>query len=109
MVNLYDDARPDVAALLKDQDAKLPAPDPSARSGDGLGPFGRLGSLVRLYLLGALVKTGLHRRLVHANLRLDWFHEFQQYWRGELEHFNIVQGRVATDGSHVEPAVARKR
>ena len=26
-----------------------------------------------------------------------------------LDHFEIVLGRVATDGSHVEPAVARKR
>jgi 2-polyprenyl-3-methyl-5-hydroxy-6-metoxy-1,4-benzoquinol methylase len=83
-MNRYDDFRPDVAALLEAQDAKLPAPDPRARSGDGLGPWGRLRSVARLYGLGALVKTGLHRRLVYANLRLDWFDEFQDYWVREL-------------------------
>jgi SAM-dependent methyltransferase len=83
-VNLFDDFRPDVAALLKEQDAKLRAPDPGARSGDGLGALGRLGSLAALYALGAQVKTGIHRRLVYGNLRLDWFQEFQDYWMGEL-------------------------
>ncbi|MDO8477845.1 MAG: class I SAM-dependent methyltransferase [Candidatus Rokubacteria bacterium] len=83
-MNLYDDFRPDVAALLKEQDAKLPAPDPRARSGDRLGALGRLRSLAALYALGAQVKTGLHRRLVYTNLRLDWFQEFQDYWMGEL-------------------------
>ena len=80
MVNRYDDVRLDVAALLKEQDATLSPADPSARSGDGLGPLGRLGSLARLYALGALVKLGWHRRLVYANMRLDWFFEFQRYW-----------------------------
>lgn len=83
-MNQYDDIRPEVAALLKEQDGKLPPPDPDARSGDGLGGAGRLASLARLYALGALVKTGLHKRLVYANLRLDWFHEFQEYWMHEL-------------------------
>jgi 2-polyprenyl-3-methyl-5-hydroxy-6-metoxy-1,4-benzoquinol methylase len=75
---------PDVAALLKDQEEKLPAPDGQARSGDRLGPLGRLRSLAALYALGAQVKTGLHRRLVYADLRLGWFEEFQRYWMGEL-------------------------
>jgi SAM-dependent methyltransferase len=83
-VNLFDDFRPDVAALLKEQEARLSAPDPGARSGDRLGAAGRLRSLAALYLLGAQVKTGLHRRLVYGNLRLDWFQEFQDYWMGEL-------------------------
>jgi len=83
-VNRYDDVRLDVAALLKEQEASLPAPDPGAGSADGLGPLGLLGGRARLYALGALVKTGLHRRLVYSNLRLDWFHEFQRYWVGEL-------------------------
>jgi SAM-dependent methyltransferase len=83
-VNRYDDFRPDVDALLEAQDAALAPPDPEARSGDGLGPAGRLASRARLYALGALVKTGLLRRLLHANLRLGWFGEFQDYWVGEL-------------------------
>lgn len=83
-MNLYDDFQPDVPALLRDQDAKLPPPRADARSGDGLGLGGRLASLVRLATLGAAVKTGLHRRLVYANVRLDWFHEFQDYWCNEL-------------------------
>ena len=84
MVNRYDDVRLDVAALLKQQDASLAPAEPTARSGDGLGVLGRLGSLVRLYALGALVKLGCHRRLVYANVRLDWFLEFQHYWVEEL-------------------------
>jgi SAM-dependent methyltransferase len=83
-MNLYDDVRLDVAALLKQQEATLPPPDPAARSGDGLGPLGQVGSRARLYGLGALVKLGWHRRLVYANLKLDWFFEFQRYWVEEL-------------------------
>jgi SAM-dependent methyltransferase len=83
-MNRYDDFRPDVRALLKEQDAKLPAPRPGARSADGLGLRGRLASLARLYALGALVGSGLHRRLVWANVRLDWFFDFHAYWVGEL-------------------------
>jgi SAM-dependent methyltransferase len=83
-VNLYDDVRLDVGALLARQDVTLPPPSPQAGSGDGLGPLGRLGSRVALYALGAQVKLGLHRRLVYANLKLGWFHEFQRYWVEEL-------------------------
>ena len=83
-MNRYDDFRPDVRALLKEQGGKLAPPDLAARSADGLGPAGRLVSLARLYALGALVKSGLYRRLLYANLRLDWFFEFQEYWVREL-------------------------
>ena len=83
-MNLYDDFQPDVPLLLKQQDAKLSPPDPAARSGDGLGPWDALQSRMRLYGLGALVKLGLRRRLVYANLDLGWFHEFQRYWVEEL-------------------------
>ena len=83
-MNRYDDFRPDVPALLKAQDAALAAPDPGARSGDGLGPIGRLATRVRLYALGALVKSGAHRRLVYAGLRLGWFGQFQEYWTNQL-------------------------
>jgi 2-polyprenyl-3-methyl-5-hydroxy-6-metoxy-1,4-benzoquinol methylase len=79
-VNRYDDVRPDVRELLAAQARALAPPDPDARSGAGLGPLGRLACLARLYALGLLVRLGLHRRLVYANLRLDWFHEFQAYW-----------------------------
>lgn len=83
-MNRYDDVRPDVAALIAAQDARVPPPSPHARSGDDLGPLGRLASIARRYGLGALVAAGLHRRLVYANLRLGWFHEFQAYWVDEL-------------------------
>lgn len=83
-MNLYDDVCPDVPALLREQEARLPPSDPSARSGDGIGVGGRLASRLRLYATGALVKSGLHRRLIYANLRLDWFREFHNYWVGEL-------------------------
>lgn len=83
-MNLYDDFDPDVDALLKQQDSKLPAPSLSARSADGLGVLGRIASLAHLTALGLALRTGLHRRLVYANLWLDWFREFQDYWVGEL-------------------------
>jgi SAM-dependent methyltransferase len=83
-MNRYDDFQPDLTFLLKQQDAKLLPPDPDASSGDGLGFVGVLASMLRLYALGALVKSGLQRRLVYANLRLGWFHEFQRYWVEEL-------------------------
>jgi 2-polyprenyl-3-methyl-5-hydroxy-6-metoxy-1,4-benzoquinol methylase len=83
-VNRYDDVRPDVPALLAEQDKRLPAKPAGARSGDGLGLVGRLGSRLRLGGLGLLVLTGWHRALVYASLRLDWFEEFQRYWVDEL-------------------------
>jgi len=83
-MNLYDDYRPDVPLLLKQQDARLAPPDPTARSGDGLGALGALGSRIRLYAQGALVKLGLHRRFVYAHWSLGWFYEFQRYWVEEL-------------------------
>ena len=83
-MNRYDDFRPDVPALLKSQEAALAPPDPAARSGDRLGIFGRLASLAALYGLGALVGSGVHRRLVYANLRLGWLADFQRYWSTEL-------------------------
>lgn len=83
-MNHYDDFRPDVQALLKEQDGKLSPPPPAARSADGLGPVARLASLGRLYALGALVGSRLYPRLVLANLRLDWFFEFREYWVQEL-------------------------
>lgn len=83
-MNLYDDYQPDINLLLKQQDAKLSSPDPAARSGDGLGAFGGLVSRLRLYTLGALVRLGIQRRLIYANLRLGWFYEFQRYWVEEL-------------------------
>jgi len=89
-VNRYDDFRPDVPALLAAQDVALRRPDPAARSGDGLGVGGRLASLARLYGLGLLVRLGVHRRLIYANLRLDWFHEFQQYWVNALGNRSIL-------------------
>jgi 2-polyprenyl-3-methyl-5-hydroxy-6-metoxy-1,4-benzoquinol methylase len=83
-VNQYDDFRPDVAALLREQDAALTPPAGEVRSAAGLGLLGRVASVARLYALGGAVRLGLHRRLVYANLRLDWFHEFQHYWVNEL-------------------------
>src|SRR5262249_16977923 len=83
-MNLYHDVHPDLPSLLKQQDAKLPLANPTARSGEGLGAFGAIMSRLRLYALGALVTLGLQRRLVYANLRLGWFHEFQRYWVEEL-------------------------
>jgi 2-polyprenyl-3-methyl-5-hydroxy-6-metoxy-1,4-benzoquinol methylase len=83
-MNLYDDFRPDVEALLRAQEATLAPVDPAARSGGGLGLLGGLTSRLRLYGTAALVKSGLHQRLVHANLRLAWFREFRDYWVQEL-------------------------
>ena len=125
-MNRYDDFRPDVAQLLKEQEARLRSPTPGARSGDGLSRLGRLASIASLYGLGALVKSGIHRRLIHANLRLDWFFEFQRYWVEELGNrpiqphgFHFLHGvyrqrlqgirfdhmsdpALASDGKHLE-------
>lgn len=82
--NGYDDFRPDVPQLLAEQDKAARARPPGARSGEGLGPLGRLASRLRLAWHGGLVLTGWHRALMYANLRLGWFEEFQRYWVSEL-------------------------
>jgi 2-polyprenyl-3-methyl-5-hydroxy-6-metoxy-1,4-benzoquinol methylase len=82
--NQYDDFQPDVAQLLAQQSAQLPAKPPGARSGDGLGPLARAASRARLGVLGLLVLSGWHRALMYSNLRLGWFEEFQRYWVDEL-------------------------
>jgi SAM-dependent methyltransferase len=82
--NGYDDFRPDVPRLLAGQDKAARTRPPGARSGEGLGVLGGLGSRVRLACHGGLVLTGWHRALMYANLRLGWFEEFQRYWVGEL-------------------------
>lgn len=125
-MNRYDDFRPDVAALLKEQEARLTPSDSQARSGDGLGPLGRLASVARLYAFGGLVKSGLHRRLVYSSLSLGWFKQFQEYWVTELGnrplqphdfyflagvyrqrlqtiHFDSIENlELANDDSHLE-------
>jgi len=83
-MNRFDDVRLNVRKLLEEQNARLPQPDPTATSAAGLGALGRLTVLARLYWTGLLIKTGLYKRLVHANLKLDWFYEFQDYWVNEL-------------------------
>lgn len=71
MMNKYDDFQPDLALLT------------GSYLGDWADPAPRW-SRARLYGLGALVRLGLHRRLVYANLSLSWFHEFERYWRVAL-------------------------
>jgi 2-polyprenyl-3-methyl-5-hydroxy-6-metoxy-1,4-benzoquinol methylase len=83
-VNRYDDFQPDVPRLIEAQNARLPVKPAGARSGAGLGWLGGLTSRLRLYGLGAQVLTGWHHALVHANLKLGWFREFQRYWVEEL-------------------------
>lgn len=89
-MNLYDDVRLDVSRLIAEQEAKLPKPDSTARSADGLGIGSRLGSLLRRSATALAVKTGLRARLVYANLRLDWFREFQEYWVTEMGNRPIL-------------------
>jgi 2-polyprenyl-3-methyl-5-hydroxy-6-metoxy-1,4-benzoquinol methylase len=83
-MNGYDDFRPDVPGLLRGQEGRIPPVDPAARSGDRLGWYASAAGRVRRYALGALLKCGLHRRLIYSNLNLGWFKEFQEYWTGEL-------------------------
>ena len=83
-MNRYDDVQIDVPRLLKEQGAMLAAWDPRARSGDGLGLLGGARSRLRLALTALSYRLGLHRRLVYANLKLDWFHEFRDYWMTAL-------------------------
>jgi len=82
--NGFDGFRPDVHQLFAQQSAKLPARRDAADSGIGLDPLWGLRARARLYGLGFLIKTGIHERLIHANVRLDWLREFQDYWVNEL-------------------------
>jgi len=78
--NGFDDFRPDVQRLFDEQTVMLPAEFGAGDSATGLDPLWGLRARARLYGLGMLRKTGVHERLVHASVRLDWFHEFQAYW-----------------------------
>jgi len=83
-VNRYDDVRLDLARLFKEQEAKLMAWDPRARSGDPLGLPGHVVSRLRLAVTAAAYRLGIHQRLVYSRLKLDWFREFREYWMSVL-------------------------
>jgi hypothetical protein len=87
--NRFDDFRPDLAALFEEQERALAGAPGGGTSAAGLNPLWGLWARVRLYATGFLVKTGLHARLVHANLRLDWFEEFREYWTDALGNRSI--------------------
>lgn len=57
---------------------------PEARSGEWFGLLAQIEARLALYVAGFLYATGLLRRLIYANLKLDWFYEFRQYWVKEL-------------------------
>ena len=78
-LNSYDALAPDVAALLS-----LPSPPPDLTASRPLAPHAIVWELLRLGAQGLAQWSGLHKRLVYANLRLDWFHEFRAYWCGVL-------------------------
>jgi hypothetical protein len=82
--NGFDDFRPDVQRLFDEQTATLPLSTGGDDSGTGVDPLWGLRARARLYGNGLLLKTGMHERLVHANLRLDWFREFHAYWTDAL-------------------------
>jgi hypothetical protein len=80
MSSRFDDFHPDLTRLLAELEASLPPPNPQMRSNDGLDPLWGVRARVRLYAVGALVKSGLYRRLIDSHARLDWFYEFRDYW-----------------------------
>lgn len=76
VLNAYNDLRPDLTRL------PISAHDSAATS--RASTLAALCECLRLYAQAGAQAIGLHRRLVYANLRLDWFHEFQAYWCGVL-------------------------
>lgn len=98
-MNHYDDFQPDMALIT----GRLPL------SGH---PEPKRWSRARLYALGALVRLGLHRRLVYANLSLSWFHEFELYWREALgnrhlspQDFHYLSGVYRSRAQGYAPAL----
>jgi len=83
-MNLFDNVNLDAKRLLEAQDASLRAIGPSDRKRDHYGLLNAIAATIRRCWTGALVTTGLHRRLIYSNLKLDWFYEFQDYWMGVL-------------------------
>jgi len=83
-MNKYDDVHLNVPQLLKDQKRKLAAHDTIARSGEGLGLYGQMKSRLQLLFVRLLYKAVIYQKLIHSNLKLDWFYEFRNYWVNEL-------------------------
>ena len=73
--NRFDDYRPDLPALFEAQERVLAGAPRGGTSATGLDPLWGLRARARLYATGLIIRTGLHARLIHANLRLDWFEE----------------------------------
>ncbi|MAF80495.1 hypothetical protein CL628_00615 [bacterium] len=82
--NKYDDIQLNVRDLLDAQAQRLPTLASRGDSSDDLTFSASLLSNLELYWMGFLFRSGLLRRLVYANLSLDWFNEFRQYWVAEL-------------------------
>lgn len=82
-MNKFDDVKLDIPRLLREHPpARYSA---TAHTGQHLSLAKHASSILARYFTAVVYKTGLHRRLVYANLKLDWFFEFRHYWMKVLE------------------------
>ncbi len=85
-MNQYDNVELNIAQLLEEQNARFPAFDPQARSGDHFGIVGACRETIHYFVIFMLCRSGLYRRLLYANIILSWFDEFRCYWVRELKN-----------------------
>lgn len=83
-MNQYNDVRLNIAHLIETQSAKLTEFNLQTSSRAPLNALEYLKSYLKLTITRFLVDTGLYKKLIYSNLKLDWFYEFNQYWVKEL-------------------------
>lgn len=82
--NEYDNMNVSVTELLRRQSKHKSAYNPTAHTAGSLSLTAQIVSILSRYETAFLFKSGLLRRLIYANLKLDWFYEFREYWVNEL-------------------------
>jgi len=72
--------------LLSKQEQSLRPYNPRSDSSQAMNYISQFlpVRMLRIVLHGILIKTGIWKRLIYSNLKLDWFYEFKEYWEKEL-------------------------
>jgi len=83
-MNKFDDVRLDLPSLLAEQRRRNLTDRLPCGSGEDVSIGGFVQMWLKRRMVERLVDWRVWERLVHSNIALGWFHEFERYWVEEL-------------------------